>query len=88
LASASSQRLIWQELSDLSNNPSPEALQELAKKLQEMQSSSKDGQSAIAELAGKLVDLARGGQCEDQRRQPEQVHRQPHGRAEEPHQAV
>lgn len=47
------------ELSDLSNNPSPEALQELAKKLQEMQSSSKDGQSAIAELAGKLVDLAR-----------------------------
>ncbi|HFO0271215.1 TPA: tail protein (tape measure) [Enterobacter asburiae] len=47
------------ELSDLSNNPSPEALQELAKKLQEMQSSSKDGQSAIAELAGKLVDLVR-----------------------------
>lgn len=47
------------ELSDLSNNPSPEALQELAKNLQEMQSSSKDGQSAIAELAGKLVDLAR-----------------------------
>ena len=47
------------ELSDLSNNPSPEALQELAKKLQEMQSSSKDGQSAIADLAGKLVDLAR-----------------------------
>ena len=47
------------ELSDLSNNPSPEALQELAKKLQEMQSSSKDGKSAIAELAGKLVDLAR-----------------------------
>ncbi|EDX3575350.1 tail protein (tape measure) [Salmonella enterica subsp. enterica serovar Cerro] len=47
------------ELSDLSNNPSPEALQELAKKLQEMQSSSKDGQSAIAELTGKLVDLAR-----------------------------
>ncbi|MCY1150712.1 phage tail tape measure protein, partial [Enterobacter asburiae] len=45
--------------SDLSNNPSPEALQELAKKLQEMKSSSKDGQSAIAELAGKLVDLAR-----------------------------
>lgn len=47
------------ELSDLSNNPSPEALQELAKKLQEMKSSSKDGQSSIAELAGKLVDLAR-----------------------------
>lgn len=47
------------QLSDLSNNPSPEALQELAKKLQEMKSSSKDGQSAIAELAGKLVDLAR-----------------------------
>ncbi|MFZ5232578.1 tail protein (tape measure) [Enterobacter bugandensis] len=47
------------ELSDLSNNPSPEALQELAKKLQEMKSSSKDGQSVIAELAGKLVDLAR-----------------------------
>ncbi|MDN2486433.1 tail protein (tape measure) [Kosakonia sacchari] len=47
------------QLSDLSNNPSPEALQELAKKLQDMNSSSKDGQSAIAELAGKLVDLAR-----------------------------
>ncbi|NUL36643.1 tail protein (tape measure) [Kosakonia sacchari] len=47
------------QLSDLSNNPSPEALQELAKKLQDMKSSSKDGQSAIAELAGKLVDLAR-----------------------------
>lgn len=48
-----------QQLSELSNNPSPEALQDLAKKLQEMKSSSKDGQSAIAELAGKLVDLAR-----------------------------
>lgn len=48
-----------QQLSDLSNNPSPEALQDLAKKLQDMKSSSKDGQSAIAELAGKLVDLAR-----------------------------
>ncbi|EAR4677120.1 tail protein (tape measure) [Salmonella enterica subsp. arizonae serovar 48:z4,z24:-] len=47
------------ELSDLSNNPSPEALQGLAKKLQEMKSSSKDGQSAIVDLAGKLVDLAR-----------------------------
>ncbi|HAI8714161.1 TPA: tail protein (tape measure) [Escherichia coli] len=47
------------ELSNLSNNPSPEALQELAKKLQDMKSSSTDGQSAIAGLAGKLVDLAR-----------------------------
>lgn len=47
------------QLSDLSNNPSPEALQDLAKKLQEMKSSSTDGQSAIAELAGKLIDLAR-----------------------------
>lgn len=47
------------ELSNLSNNPSPEALQELAKKLQEMKSSSTDGQSAIADLAGSLVLLAR-----------------------------
>lgn len=47
------------QLSNLSNNPSPEALQSLAQRLQEMKSSSTDGQAAITELAGKLVDLAR-----------------------------
>ena len=47
------------QLSDLSKNPSPEALQTLAMKLQEMKSSSVEGQAAITELVGKVVDLAR-----------------------------
>ncbi|MGR4047938.1 tail protein (tape measure) [Kosakonia cowanii] len=47
------------QLSDLSKNPSPEALQALALKLQQMKSSSVDGQAAITDLVGKIVDLAR-----------------------------
>ncbi|OSM95520.1 hypothetical protein AU509_13365 [Lonsdalea britannica] len=47
------------ELRDLSTNPSPEALQTLALRLQNMSSSSKDGQAQITALAGSLVDLAR-----------------------------
>lgn len=45
------------QLSDLSNNPSTEALQELIKKLQDMKSSSTKGQEAINGLAGSLKDL-------------------------------
>ncbi|HDW3216092.1 TPA: tail protein (tape measure) [Escherichia coli] len=45
------------QLSDLSNNPSPEALEELIKSLQGMTSSSKDGKGAIAGLTGSLKDL-------------------------------
>lgn len=47
------------ELSDLSKNPSPQALQDLAEKLQQMKSSSTDGQAAINGLAGQVVALAR-----------------------------
>jgi hypothetical protein len=47
------------QLSDLSKNPSPEALQDLAQKLQQMKSSSTDGQAAISTLAGQLIALAR-----------------------------
>lgn len=45
------------QLSDLSNNPSPEALQEVIKSLQGMTSSTKDGQGAITGLVGSLKDL-------------------------------
>ncbi|WP_199756203.1 phage tail length tape measure family protein [Candidatus Pantoea deserta] len=47
------------QLSDISKNPSPEAIQSLALRLQSMTSSSKDGQTQITALVGKLVDLAR-----------------------------
>lgn len=47
------------QLSDLSKNPSPQALQDLANKLQSMISSSKDGQAAIAALLGPIVALSR-----------------------------
>jgi hypothetical protein len=47
------------QLSDLSKNPSPEALQTLALRLQGMTSSSKEGQKAITELLGPIVNLAR-----------------------------
>lgn len=46
------------QLSDVSKNPSPEALQELILKLQGMKSSSQDGQNAIAGLTRTLSDLA------------------------------
>lgn len=47
------------QLSDISKNPSPEAIQTLALRLQNMTSSSKDGQAQITALVGTLVDLAR-----------------------------
>lgn len=47
------------QLSDLSKNPSPQALQDLANKLQGMTSSSKDGQAAITALLGPIVALSR-----------------------------
>lgn len=47
------------QLSDLSKNPSPQALQDLANKLQGMNSSSKDGQAAITALLGPIVALSR-----------------------------
>lgn len=47
------------QLSDVSRNPSPEAIQSLALRLQNMSSSSKEGQAQITALVGTLVDLAR-----------------------------
>lgn len=47
------------ELSDLSKNPSPQALQDLALKLQGLKSASSDGQAAITSLLGPIIDLAR-----------------------------
>lgn len=47
------------QLADLSKNPSPQALQELAVKLQGMTSSTKEGQQAITELLGPIVALSR-----------------------------
>ncbi|EOZ9154704.1 tail protein (tape measure) [Citrobacter freundii] len=46
------------ELSDLSKNPSPQALQDLGAKLQGMTSSTKEGQQAITELLGPIIKLA------------------------------
>ena len=46
------------QLSDLSKNPSPQALQDLALKLQQLKSSSTDGQDSINSLAEKLISLA------------------------------
>ncbi|MEB0362148.1 tail protein (tape measure) [Citrobacter freundii] len=46
------------ELSDLSKNPSPQALQDLATKLQGMTSSTKEGQQAITALLGPIIQLA------------------------------
>ncbi|EWG75919.1 MULTISPECIES: phage tail tape measure protein [unclassified Enterobacter] len=46
------------ELSDLSKNPSPQALQDLATKLQGMTSSTKEGQQAITELLSPIIQLA------------------------------
>ncbi|ORM72364.1 tail protein (tape measure) [Pantoea wallisii] len=47
------------QLADLSKNPSPQALQDLAVKLQSMTSSTKEGQQAIIELLGPIVSLSR-----------------------------
>ncbi len=47
------------QLSDLSKNPSPQALQELGASLQAMKSSSIEGQGAIATLSEKIIGMAR-----------------------------
>lgn len=45
------------QLSDLSNNPTPEALQKVIVSLQSMRTSTKEGQDAVARLVGTLNDL-------------------------------
>ncbi len=47
------------QLSELSKNPSPQALQNLALKLQSLQPASSDGQAAINALLGPIIELAR-----------------------------
>ncbi|MEL9055062.1 tail protein (tape measure) [Escherichia coli] len=47
------------QLSDIAKNPSPEALQRLAKELQNTQSSTEKGQTALTAFVGKLVELSR-----------------------------
>lgn len=47
------------QLSDLSKNPSPQALQDLALRLQNLQPASSDGQAAINALLGPIIALAR-----------------------------
>nr|WP_247750979.1 tail protein (tape measure) [Citrobacter freundii] len=47
------------QLSELSKNPSPQALQDLALKLQNLQPASSDGQAAINALLGPIIELAR-----------------------------
>ncbi|RKR64038.1 tail length tape measure protein [Yokenella regensburgei] len=47
------------QLSDLSKNPSPQALQDLALKLQNLKPASNDGQAAINALLGPIIELAR-----------------------------
>ncbi|EOV5842975.1 tail protein (tape measure) [Escherichia coli] len=47
------------QLSDIAKNPSPEALQRLATELQNTQSSTVKGQTALTAFVGKLVELSR-----------------------------
>ncbi|ECJ2594736.1 tail protein (tape measure) [Salmonella enterica] len=47
------------QLSDIAKNPSPEALQRLATELQNTQSSTEKGQTAITSFVSTLVDLSR-----------------------------
>lgn len=47
------------QLSDIAKNPSPEALQRLATELQNTQSSTENGQTALTAFVGKLVELSR-----------------------------
>lgn len=47
------------QLSDIAKNPTPEALQRLATELQNTQSSTEKGQTALTEFVGKLVELSR-----------------------------
>ncbi|MED8997952.1 tail protein (tape measure) [Escherichia coli] len=47
------------QLSDITKNPTPEALQRLATELQNTQSSTEKGQTALTAFVGKLVELSR-----------------------------
>ncbi|HDU4533566.1 TPA: tail protein (tape measure), partial [Klebsiella aerogenes] len=47
------------QLSDIAKNPTPEALQRLATELQNTQSSTEKGQTALTAFVGKLVELSR-----------------------------
>jgi hypothetical protein len=47
------------QLSDIAKNPSPEALQKLASELQNTQSSTEKGQTALTSFIGTLVNLSR-----------------------------
>lgn len=47
------------QLSDIAKNPTPEALQKLATELQNTQSSTEKGQTALTAFVGKLVELSR-----------------------------
>ncbi|ANZ87723.1 tail protein (tape measure) [Citrobacter freundii] len=47
------------QLSDIAKNPSPEAMQRLATELQNTQSSTEKGQTALTAFVGKLVELSR-----------------------------
>ncbi|HCJ0094178.1 TPA: tail protein (tape measure) [Enterobacter hormaechei subsp. xiangfangensis] len=47
------------QLSDIAKNPSPEALQRLATELQNTQSSTEKGQTALTAFVGKLVEFSR-----------------------------
>lgn len=47
------------QLSNIAKNPSPEALQRLATELQNTQSSTEKGQTALTAFVGKLVELSR-----------------------------
>ncbi|TNP72367.1 tail protein (tape measure) [Escherichia coli] len=47
------------QLSDIAKNPSPEVLQRLATELQNTQSSTEKGQTALTAFVGKLVELSR-----------------------------
>ncbi|KJO93737.1 tail protein (tape measure), partial [Enterobacter hormaechei subsp. xiangfangensis] len=47
------------QLSDIAKKPSPEALQRLATELQNTQSSTEKGQTALTAFVGKLVELSR-----------------------------
>ncbi|ATX88174.1 tail protein (tape measure) [Klebsiella aerogenes] len=47
------------QLSDIAKNPTPEALQRLATELQNTQSSTEKGQTALTAFIGKLVELSR-----------------------------
>ncbi|MFG6089875.1 tail protein (tape measure) [Enterobacter soli] len=50
---------LTKQLSDIAKNPSPEALQRLATELQNTQSSTEKGQTALTAFVGKLVELSR-----------------------------